>query len=35
MDQAGDPEVADLLNEAFLRQRNKGLTKTGGMSTLP
>jgi hypothetical protein len=35
MDKAGNSEVADLLNEAFLLQRNKGLTKPGEMSTLP
>jgi hypothetical protein len=35
MDKTGNSEVADLLNEAFLQQRNKGLTKPGEMSTLP
>jgi len=35
MDKAGNSEVADLLNEAFLQQRNKGLTKPGEMSTVP
>lgn len=35
MDKAGNSEVADLLNEAFLQRRNKGLTKPGEMSTLP
>ena len=30
MDKAGNSEVADLLNEAFLQQRNKGLTIPDG-----
>jgi hypothetical protein len=35
MDEAGNSEVGDLLRNAFLRQRNKGLTIPGEMSTLP
>ncbi len=35
MDKAGNSEVGDLLKKAFLRQRNKGLTKPDEMSTLP
>ncbi len=30
MDQAGNSEVGDLFRNAFLRQRNKGLTNPSG-----
>lgn len=30
MDKAGNSEVGDLFRNAFLRQRNKGLTIPGG-----